>query len=139
MISRGAYFLNCAATGQQLSKYHLEGAIAYWHTQKEDTKEKWENILQLYNKLLQIQYSPIAALNRTYALSKANGREQAIKEAEKLKLENNHLYFLLLGDLYLGLDDKKAKENLEKAYSISRTDADKKSIQKRMERLSNKS
>jgi RNA polymerase sigma-70 factor (ECF subfamily) len=26
----------------------LEAGIAYWHTIKADTKEKWENILQLY-------------------------------------------------------------------------------------------
>jgi RNA polymerase sigma-70 factor (ECF subfamily) len=42
----------------------------YWHTIKADTKEKWESILQLYNQLLLIEYSPIAALNRTYALQR---------------------------------------------------------------------
>ena len=73
LISKGGYFLNCAATGSKLSKYHLEAAIAYWHTQRSDAKEKWDTVLQLYNRLLQIEYSPIAALNRTYALSKANG------------------------------------------------------------------
>src|ERR1700744_3141917 len=72
LISKGGYFLNCATTGDQLSKYHLQAAIGYWNTQKADTKEKWENILQLYNHLLQVDYSPIAALNRTYALSKTN-------------------------------------------------------------------
>ncbi|MBL7761828.1 MAG: RNA polymerase subunit sigma, partial [Chitinophagaceae bacterium] len=68
LISKGGYYLNVSAKGNKLSRYHLEGAIAYWHTQKADTKEKWENILQLYNKLLQVEYSPVAALNRTYAL-----------------------------------------------------------------------
>jgi hypothetical protein len=33
---------------------------------------------------LQIEYLPIAVLNRTFALSKTNGRQQAIFEAEKL-------------------------------------------------------
>lgn len=33
-------------------------------------REKWENILQLYNLLLQLEYSPIVALNRIFALSK---------------------------------------------------------------------
>jgi RNA polymerase sigma factor (sigma-70 family) len=93
LISKGTYFLHEASQGNQLSTYHLEATIAYWQTVKEDTKEKWENVLQLYNKLLQMRYSPIAALNRTYALSKANGKEQAIREAEKLKLENNPFYF----------------------------------------------
>ena len=74
LINRGEYYLNLASTGDKISKYHLEAGIAYWHTIKADSKEKWENILQLYNRLLLIEYSPIAALNRTFALSKANGK-----------------------------------------------------------------
>ncbi len=112
LIARGGYFLNRASQGGKISKYHLEAGIAYWHTIKADTREKWENILQLYNKLLQIEYSPVAALNRTFALSKANGKEEAIKEAEKLNLANNHFYFVLLGELYSGIDNKKAKQHL---------------------------
>ncbi len=72
LIQRGKYFLNNAATGAQLSKYHLEAGIAYWHTQKADSKEKWENILDLYNNLLAIEYSPVAALNRAFAISKVS-------------------------------------------------------------------
>lgn len=95
LISAGAYFLQQSSRGNTISKYHLEAGIAYWHTQKGDTKEKWENILQLYNLLLQLEYSPIAALNRTYALSRANGIPEAIVEAEKLNLQANHYYFTL--------------------------------------------
>jgi RNA polymerase sigma factor (sigma-70 family) len=74
LIAKGEYYLNLASQGTTLSKFHLEAAIAYWHTIKEDTNEKWENILHLYNELLFLEYSPIAALNRTYALSKAKGK-----------------------------------------------------------------
>lgn len=131
-ISKGAYYLKESSRGSLLSKYHLEASIAYWHTIKADTKEKWENILQLYNKLLQVEYSPIAALNRTYALAKANGREEAIAEAEKLQLTDNHYYYTLLGELYRGVDDEKAKYNLEKALSIARTQADRQTISKKL-------
>lgn len=134
LISKGGYFLQCAATGNKLSKYHLEAGIAYWNTQQADTKEKWENILQFYNRLLQMAYSPIAALNRTYALSKANGKEEAIIEAEKLDLTDNHFYFALLGELYTSVDDEKARLHFEKAYSLARTQADRKAIQKKLER-----
>ncbi len=135
LIAKGAGFLHKASQGNKLSKYHLEASIAYWHTIKEDTKEKWENILQLYNRLLQMQYSAIAALNRTYALSKANGKKQAIIEAEKLNLTDNHFYYTLLGELYTGIDDKKAKWNFEKAFSLAKTQTDKNAIQKNMDKL----
>ncbi len=135
MIAKGCYFLNCSACGNKLSKYHLEATIAYWSTIKQDSKEKWENILQLYNRVLQIAYSPVAALNRTYALAKASGKEQAILEAEKLNLVDNQFYFALLGELYLDNDNIKAGENFKKALSLAKTPADKQTIQKKINKI----
>lgn len=136
LIKKGVYFLRKASTGNSLSKYHLEAGIACWHTIKEDSKEKWENILQLYNRLLQIAYSPVAALNRTYALSKANGKEVAIIEAEKLNLSGNHYYFTLLGELYANINNNKAKENFLMAHKLAKTKADKLTIQSKIDALS---
>jgi RNA polymerase sigma-70 factor (ECF subfamily) len=135
LIEKGEYYLNLSSRGNQLSKYHLEAAIAYWHTHKENTKEKWENILQLYNQLLQIEYSPIAALNRTFALAKANGKMEAITEAEKLSLPGNHLYYSLLGNLYTGVDDAKALTHYQKALALANSNSDKAIIEKNIERL----
>jgi RNA polymerase sigma factor (sigma-70 family) len=135
LISRGAYYLHLASTGNKFSRYHLEASIAYWHTIKEDTSDKWENILQLYNHLLVLEYSPVAALNRTFVLSKVKGKEMAIAEAEKLKLYDNHYYFTLLGELYTGIDYKKAKENFEKAIGLAKTNSDRHTIQKRLSAL----
>jgi predicted RNA polymerase sigma factor len=135
LIDKGEFYLNRASTGNKLSKYHLEAAIAFWHTQKKDTAEKWENILQLYNKLLQLEYSPVAALNRTYALSKANGKEQAIAEAEKLQLTENHLYHSLLGNLYTGVDNQKAIHHLQISFTLAKTPADKTIIAANIARL----
>jgi RNA polymerase sigma-70 factor (ECF subfamily) len=135
LIARGAYYLHRASQGNQLTKYHLEASIAYWHTIKEDTSEKWENILQLYNKLLVLEYSPVAALNRTFALSKVKGKKKAIDEAEKLNLTGNHYYYALLGELYLDIDNKKAMEHLQKALSLAITRGDKQIIQSKIDRI----
>ncbi len=132
LIAQGLYFFNKASVGNVISKYHIEAGIAYWHTIKADTKEKWESILQLYNQLLQIEYSPIVALNRTYALSKANGKAEAIIEAEKLNLKDNHFYYTLLGELYRDIDGAKAKMNYEKALSLAKTQMDKHVLQKQI-------
>lgn len=132
LIRQGEYFLNCAATGNQLSRYHLEAAIAYWHTHKDDTREKWEHILQLYNQLLLIEYSPLAALNRTYAMSKARGKKEAIAEAEKLELRNNHFYYALLGELYHQVDNEIARQHFEQALALAKTPADRQMIQQKI-------
>jgi hypothetical protein len=42
----------------------------------------------------------VAALNGKFALSKANGKAEAIVEAEKLSLTDNYVYFVLLGIVY---------------------------------------
>lgn len=136
LIERGAYYLNRAFTGNELTKYHLEAGIAYWHTHKEDSNEKWENILQLYNHLIILEYSPIAAMNRTFALAKARGKELAIAEAEKLNLTDNHFYYSLLGNLYTGLDNKKASAHFQTALKFARSAGDKATIKRSLELLS---
>lgn len=135
LIEKGEEYLNKASTGTKVSKYHLEAAIAYWHTQKKDTVEKWENILQLYNKLLMLEYSPIVALNRTYALSKANGKQEAIIEAEKLDLKNYYLYHSLLGELYKDIDRQKAIKHLKTALQLVKTDNEKTIIVNNLNRI----
>jgi RNA polymerase sigma factor (sigma-70 family) len=135
LIQRGEYYLNQASVGNEISKYHLEAAIAYWHTQPTNDFEKWESILQLYNKLLQIEYSPIAALNRTYALAKARNIKAAIGEAEKLNLADSHWYHALMGDLYKQSNISKAKEHLVKAIQLAKTEADKQVLEKKLSQL----
>jgi RNA polymerase sigma-70 factor (ECF subfamily) len=135
LINQGVHFLNLSAQGNEITSYHLEARIAYWHSQKQDTHEKWESILQLYNQLLLINYSPMVALNRTYALYKANGQHAALIEAEKLKLEHNHFYYLLLGELYKTIDNAKARNNYENAKALAKTQTEKKGIQEKIDQL----
>lgn len=132
LIAKGVEFLHLASREEKPSRYHLEAGIAYWHTVKADTHEKWDNILQLYNNLLMLEYSPVAALNRTYALSRVKGNKTAIEEAEKLKLVTNPYYFTLLGELYRGIDDMKAIQHLRTARSLARTENDRKAIDRRL-------
>jgi RNA polymerase sigma factor (sigma-70 family) len=146
LINQGWHFLDLSAQGNEVSSYHLEARIASWHCLKEDTKEKWDDILQLYNQLLLINYSPSVALHRAFALYKANaclpelsqrrqGQQAALAEAEKLKLGNNHFYYMLLGELYKNMDNKKAKFNFQMAYSLAKTQTEKQVIQEKIDDL----
>lgn len=135
LIARGQQYLNKASTGDRFTKYHVEAAIAFWHTQKDDSQQKWDSILQLYNTLLMLEYSPVAALNRTYALSKAVDKEAAISEAEKLKLDDNYLYHCLLGYLYTDIDNQIALSYFEKALKLAKAKADKAQIRQYIKQL----
>lgn len=135
LIDRGKYYLGRASTGDRLTRYHLEAGIAYWHTHKEDSPEKWEHILDLYNHLLAIEYSPIAALNRIYALAKVSGKEAAIEEANHLNLSNNHFYHSLLGNLFTGIDQARAIAHYRTAIQLAHSEADKAIIFRNIRRL----
>ncbi len=135
LINQGIRFLDLSAQGTELSSYHLEARIAYWHSIKDDTKEKWEEILQLYDRLLVFNYSPSVMLNRIFALYKAKGQKIALEEAVKLNYENNHFYYLLLGRLYQKTDNDKAKLNYQKAYSLAKTQTEKRNIQEKISAL----
>src|SRR5579859_4704173 len=125
LVRRGYYFFGQACDKGLLSRYHFEAAIAWWHTQPKDSAEKWENILSLYNRLLILEYSPIAALNRAYAFSRVYGKEEAIPEAERLGLDGNPFYHSLLGELYSEVDGRKAVVHFERALELLGSDAEK--------------
>lgn len=72
-------------------------------------------------KLLLLKYAPIAALNRSYALSKVNGKLKAIPGTEKLNLVTNHLYYSLLGYLYTGIDDINAVEHFKTGLKLAKS------------------
>jgi RNA polymerase sigma factor (sigma-70 family) len=132
LIGEGVYYLHRSASGVALTKYHLEANIAYWNCVKEDSVEKWENILQFYNYLLQLEYSPVAALNRTYALSRVHGKPRALAEALKLRLDGNPYYFALLGELFTGSDDTRARECYLQAASLAKSEADRQALIKKL-------
>ncbi|MFD0999985.1 RNA polymerase sigma factor [Ohtaekwangia kribbensis] len=135
LIQQGVYFLERSVQGEEITSYHLEARIAYWHCLKEDSPEKWEDILYLYNQLLTINYSPSVALNRAFALYKVHGAPAALKEAEQLRLEHSHFYFILLGELYKAIDVNKAKSNFERAWSLAKTETEKENIQQKINNL----
>ena len=83
-----------------------------------------------------IAYSPVAAHNRTYALSKVKGKQEAIQAAEKINLKDNHFYHVLLGELYTGIENDKAKQYFQKGLLLAKTQPEKQVIQKKIEGLS---
>lgn len=84
---------------QQLDRYYLEALIAskYMTAERFDLAH-WDEISDLYRLLLEYHPSPIARLNRCYALHKAGRTTEALGELEGIEheLQQGHLYFLLM-------------------------------------------
>lgn len=139
LIKKGLQYLQRSSQGQIVSKYHLEASIAFWHTQEQDGK--WDQILMLYNKLLTIEYSPLIAMNRSFALAKADSPIKAIEAACKLELKHNAHYFCLMAELYR-MNDNTDQEimNLNQALKLVKKENEKALIRRKLEKalLSNK-
>lgn len=135
LINKGIYYLHQGSQGDHLTTYHLEATIAYWHTQKADTPEKWEKILSLFDQLLLISNNPVVAVNRLYALAKVKGNKTAIKEGLALHLPSNQYYHFLMGKLYSGLDDARSQEYYFKALALAKTNHDKATIMNEINKL----
>lgn len=134
LIDRGNYYLINACNGEEISKYHLEAGIAYWHTTPTDNN-KWEHILQLYNRLVIIEYSPVTALNRAFAFSKVYGNEMAIKEVEKLNLSESNYYHELLGYLYSNIDVNTSIQHYTKAIDLTKSKIEQETLKQEIDRL----
>ncbi len=133
LIKKGLEYLNNASRDEQVSKYHVEATIAFWHTREDEGK--WEQILMLYNKLLTIEYSPIIAMNRSYALAKAQSPHLAIEATLKLDLAGNVHYCCLMAELYKMADDSQQEVlYLNKALKLAKKENQKTLIQRKLEK-----
>ncbi|MCC6287388.1 MAG: hypothetical protein IT249_05845 [Chitinophagaceae bacterium] len=133
-IEKGNFYLIAACNGNEISKYHLEAAIAYWHTTPTD-QNKWQHILELYNQLILVEYSPIAALNRMFAFARVYGHKKAIAEADKLQLPENSHYYGLLGYLYAPTNIEKAISYYEQAIKLTNSRVEKQTLRMQIEKL----
>lgn len=73
-ISAGVRHLERAATGERLTRYHLEAELAACHTLAPSWEAtNWKRILELYDQLTSLIDSPIVALNRAVAVAEVAG------------------------------------------------------------------
>jgi len=80
LATDGIRLLELAATGRELTEYHVEAAIASVHARApraEDTD--WTAIVLLYDMLMSVRPSPIVALNRAIAVAQHEGPERGLE------------------------------------------------------------
>jgi RNA polymerase sigma-70 factor (ECF subfamily) len=113
MIVRGMYHLSKSSADNEISEYHLQAGIAACHSLARDYAETdWKQILALYNRLGEIDVSPVVALNRAVAIAEVDGPQagiEAIKAIPDLpSLESYYLLHAVLGELELRLNHSRA-------------------------------
>ncbi len=126
------------STSEPLSVYYILAAISACHCTAVDyASTNWTAILSLYDSLVVIDKSPVILLNRTVAVSKVNGAQQALKELEHLKnipsLAGYYLFYSTQAEFYIQLNDTgKAIESLERATALAPLQAEKDLLSERL-------
>ncbi|HYM59434.1 MAG TPA: sigma-70 family RNA polymerase sigma factor [Thermoanaerobaculia bacterium] len=110
-IRAGLEALDRAASGDAITPYHVEAAIAACHTAAPSFEETdWLRVIELYDDLLAIRPSPVVVLNRAIALAMAHGPQAGIEaigplDRDPALREYVHLP-ATLGELWLRAGDR---------------------------------
>ncbi len=141
LIGRGLAALERArALGESLQSYALQATIAACHAVSPSAADTdWVRIVALYDALAQIAPSPIVALNRAVAVSRAYGAEAALPLVDALgseaRLSHYHLLPSVRGELLERLGrHAEARLEFERAASLTQNRRERDLLIERMER-----
>ena len=138
LMAEGQRFLNLAATGSELTDYHVEAAIAAVHTIAhgiEDTD--WESIVSLYDTLMSVRPSPIVALNRAIAIAQREGPERGLEEVgaipDRDRLATYPFYHAALAEFELRRGRPEiACGHFQTAHGLARSPMERRFLEQRM-------
>lgn len=92
LIAQGIATLERSAAGPEISRYHLEAAIAAEHARAPSVETTdWNRVVAIYDRLMQLVPSPVVALNRAIAVAQRDGAAgglaaiDGIEQAELLR------------------------------------------------------
>jgi len=138
MIDEGVAWLERSATGNELSRYHIEAAIASAHARAPSVEQTdWNAIVSLYDMLTRIAPSPIIALNRAIAVAQRDGPEQGLREIDAIpdrdRLNRYPFYHAAKGELELRrANNRLAREQFKTALTLARNPAEKRFYETRL-------
>ncbi len=97
MIARGMFHLARSAMGDELSEYHLQAGVAACHCAAQDyASTDWPQILSLYDRLVELDGSPVVALNRAIVIANLHGPKAGLDALAAIRdLEALNPYYLL--------------------------------------------
>jgi len=138
LAREGLSFLERAATGPELSDYHVEAAIAWVHTSAQRTEDTdWATIISLYDELMAIRPSPIIALNRAIAIAQREGPQRGLDEIHAIqdseRLAHYPFYHAALGELEIGNGHlEHAREHFVVALRLARNSMERSFFEQRI-------
>jgi RNA polymerase sigma-70 factor, ECF subfamily len=105
LIAEGLAIVRACLRRNQAGPYQIQAAINAVHSDAAIAADTdWRQILQLYDQLLVLAPSPVAALNRAVAVAEVDGPEAALHTLDDLRLEGYYLFHAIRADLFRRLE-----------------------------------
>jgi len=145
-IAEGVALLEKALKSRRFGSYTLQAAIAAVHAEAESSAATdWRQIVALYDRLLEIQPSPVVELNRAVAVAMSEGPEAGLAEIDAVlepssgkqgELANYYLAHSVRADMYRRLGrTAEARASYEKALALTQQEPEKQFLKKRIRQL----
>jgi RNA polymerase sigma-70 factor, ECF subfamily len=100
LIAEGQAIVLACLRRNQPGPYQIQAAINAVHSDAATAAgTDWRQILQLYDQLLAVAPTPVAALNRAVAVAEIDGPQVALAALDDLDLDGYHLYHAIRADL----------------------------------------
>jgi RNA polymerase sigma-70 factor (ECF subfamily) len=138
MIDEGRTWLERSATGCEVSRYHVEAAIASVHASARRFEETdWTAIVSLYDTLIAIAPSPIVALNRAIAVAQLHGPRRGLEAIDAIsardRLSRYPFYHAARGELELRCSNNEiARNHFQSALALARNPVEQRFLEKRV-------
>jgi RNA polymerase sigma factor (sigma-70 family) len=138
LITQGQTLLELSATGDELSEYHVEAAIAWCHATAPTARDtNWAQVVSLYDTLMGIRPSPVIALNRAIAIAQLQGPEQGLAAIRSIagceRLQTYPFYPIALGEFEFQCGrHASAREHFNGALTLARNPVEKRFIEQRI-------
>lgn len=139
LIAEGLALLERSSAGDEVTAYHIEAAIAVEHAGARSLEETdWQSIVSLYDKLMDIDPSPVVALNRAIAIGQRDGAERGLEElhaiADRDRLSDYPFYPAALGELELRRGNREpARKHFQAALDLARNGTERRFLEKRLQ------
>jgi RNA polymerase sigma-70 factor (ECF subfamily) len=138
-IAEGLRLLDCSSTGETVTAYHLEAAIASLHASACSVENtEWSRIVGLYDLLMTVRPSPVVALNRAIAIGQHEGAERGLDAIQAIddrdRLTRYPFYFAAMGDMALRCERRDAARlHFRSAFALARSPAERAFLQRRID------
>jgi RNA polymerase sigma-70 factor (ECF subfamily) len=137
-MREGMEWLARSATGNEMTRYHLEAGIAWEHCRAPTVADTdWGRIAQLYEALDRIAPSPIHALNRAVADAYLHGPQAGLDRLAAVHPENVPARYpgwhAVIGELHFRLGQYAAAERAwQEALALTTASADQEFLRRRL-------